>query len=203
MPHPPLLSAHPTRNTGWHSKAQPRRAPTTLQQLLGSVAGHSLGVLALILRCLLSPLVLPDTSSRPLMPSQAHPGLSDEFEDWQLIFPVLQSFFSLRNFLPKRTDCCAHLKGRVSLPPHKAGCDLPSWKSFTVSGDSEIGLTHPQGLSLKHLLLSTLCCSRGASPAAPAAPRTLTPSPWWRLCLLLEPAPQLQSLLPAEKERVT
>lgn len=75
------------------------------------------------------------------MPPQAHLGLLDNFEVWQLIFTVLQSFFSFRNFFPKHTavtfpsSCCAHLKGRASLPTYKAGCDLPSWKSFTVSGD--------------------------------------------------------------------
>lgn len=77
-----------------HSKAgQPgaRRAPATSQNCWEVVLG---------VHCVFLPNPevfaqpsLHSTSSTSLMPSQAHPGLMDISEDWQLIFTVLQSFF--------------------------------------------------------------------------------------------------------------
>lgn len=135
---PTLLSAHPTRNTGWLRKArQPgaRRAPTTSQELLESVAGHLLGVLAPTLRCLLSPLVLHDTTSRPLIHHKHIPGSWTTLRTGSRFLQSFKVFSLLETFVPFLSSCCAHLKGRMSVPTYKAGCDLPSWKSFTVSGD--------------------------------------------------------------------
>lgn len=205
MPHPPSCQHTPQKHW-WLSLGQGEHQthPRTARRCCWDL----LGVPAPTLRCLLSPLVLHDTSSRPLMPSQAHPGLLDNFEDWQLIFAVLQSLSVLEDSLPSTLLC--HFRAAAvptskaeSLPTYKAGCDLPSWKSFTVSGDE---LRNWVNTSLGTVLEAFAAPHPVLLPRSllqPWQPQALSPSPRWRLCLLLEPAPQLQSLLPAEKERVT
>lgn len=66
--HPAVSTSH--QNTAWPSvtkAGQPgaRKAPTTSQELLDSIAGHSLGVPTPTLRCLLSPPVLHDSAADP------------------------------------------------------------------------------------------------------------------------------------------
>lgn len=72
----PVCPIHPAVSTShqehcmaqcYRKAGQPgaRKAPTTSQELLDSVAGHSLGVPTPTLRCLLSPPVLHDSAADP------------------------------------------------------------------------------------------------------------------------------------------